>query len=107
MSAIPPNIIGSVLQSGDAQRTQATDRDKAENAKAQAARDAGRTSAGEDILEVEATDADTQVHTDSGGLGGQGRHDAPPEEEEAQPQPEAPDGITIDEEGRPHLDLSA
>lgn len=106
MSAIPPNIIGSVLQSGEAQRVQSTDRDKSENAKAQAVRDSNQTTAGEDILEVEATDADTQVHADSGGLGSQGRHDAPPEEE-TQDQAEDRDGITVDDEGRPHLDLSA
>ena len=105
MSAIPPNVIGSALQSGMAQQVQATEKDKADNARAQAA----RTGPGgaEDILEIEATDADTQVHTDAGGLGGQGRHDAPSEEEPEAEAPQGPDGITVDEEGRPHLDLSA
>lgn len=107
MSAIPPNAIASVLQSGVAQRAQATERDAAENAKAQAARDGGRSTGGEDILEVEATDADTQVHTDSGGLGSQGRHDAPAEEEPDAEASAQADGVTIDEDGRPHVDLSA
>ncbi|MFQ5430019.1 MAG: hypothetical protein ACE5E1_06880 [Phycisphaerae bacterium] len=107
MSAIPPNVIGSVLQSGVAQQAQATERDAAENARARAAREGGRTTSGEDILEVEATDADTQVHTDSGGLGSQGRHDAPPEEEAGGESPHDESGVTVDEQGRPHLDLSA
>ncbi len=105
MSAIPPNVVSSVLQSGVAQQAQAAERDAAENARTDAARGGGRLSAGDDIIEVEATDADTQVHTDSGGLGGQGRHDPKPEEEETLLDPDA--GITLDDAGRPHLDLSA
>ncbi len=103
MSAIPPHVAASVLQSGVAQKTQAADRDNAENTKAYAAREGSRAG---DVLEVEATDADTQVHTDSGGLGGQGRHDAPPPEDEDAPPPEAQD-VTFDDEGKPHIDLSA
>jgi hypothetical protein len=106
MSAIPPHVAASVLQSGVAQKTQAADRDNAENAKAYAAREGSRTGGVNDVLEVEATDADTQVHPDSGGLGSQGRHDAPPPEEEDTPKPDARD-VTFDDEGKPHLDLSA
>jgi len=103
MSAIPPHAIGSVLQSGVTQGEAARQTDAEKNAQAERAR---QTTGGPDaILEVEETDADTQVHTDSGGSGGQGRHDAPPEEDlEEQAQT---DGITIDDNGNPHLDLSA
>lgn len=104
MSAIPPNAIGSVLQSGAAQAEQARVSDADRNAQAERAR---ATSAGPDaFLEIEATDSDTKVHTESGGTGSQGRYDAPAEEaEEEQAAPN--DGITIDDEGRPHLDISA
>lgn len=105
MSAIPPNPIASVLQSGTTQAEQArkTDADKnAEQSRAKAL-----TGGPDAILEVEGTDTDdTQVHIDSGGLGSQGRQDTPAGEEE---QDEAQDdaGITTDESGRPHIDLSA
>ncbi len=105
MSAIPPNAgtMGSVLQSGaqQADQTRQTDADK--NAQA----DRARATAGgpADVLEVEETDADTQVHPDSGGEGSQGRHDAPPEEEAEEKTPV--DGVTVDDNGTPHLDVSA
>lgn len=105
MSAIPPNPIASVLQSGAAQSEAARDADAAKNADERRVR---QTGAGPDaILEIEGTDTeDTQVHTDSGGLGSQGRYDAPPEEEEPVAD-ESGEGITTDEHGRPRIDLSA
>jgi hypothetical protein len=103
MSAIPPSVIGSVLQSEPAQRQHARAADAARNAEADAARQS--KNAPDAFVEIEATDADTQVHPDSGGTGGQGRHDARPEEDASVPP--APEGITTDEQGRTHLDLSA
>ena len=103
MSAIPPNAIVSVLQSGAAQREQARDIDTAKSAQSEAAR---RAAVGPDaFVEIEATDGDTQVHTDSGGLGSQGRHDAKPEEEA--PKKEETPAVVVDKNGRPHLDISA
>ncbi|MFQ5411622.1 MAG: hypothetical protein ACE5EC_04970 [Phycisphaerae bacterium] len=107
MSAIPPNVAASVLQSGLAQQVQSQDKDAAETAKSQAVRDLHGRGGDEDILEVEATEADTQVHPDAGGLGSQGRNDAPPEEEAEAETTNPSDGITVDADGRPHLDLSA
>ena len=104
MSAIPPSVIGSVLGSPAAQAEQTRPTDATKNGQADAARKLAGGAA--DILEVEATDADTQVHTDSGGAGSQGRHDAPPEEEAQQP-PEGQNGIVVDDQGVPHLDVSA
>jgi hypothetical protein len=104
MSAIPPNAsaLGSVLQSGLQQTEQTRQTDSDRNAQADRAK---QTAGGSDgVLEVEETDADTQVHHDTGGEGSQGRLDAPPEEDE---QPEqADEGVTVDEHGNPHLDLS-
>lgn len=102
MSAIPPNIIGSVLQSGAAQREQAKEIDTARTAQTEAAR---KAAAGPDaFVEIEATDGDTQVHTDSGGLGSQGRQDSKPEE----PAPEDESVVQNDNDtDTPHIDLSA
>lgn len=105
MSAIPPNVIGSVLQSGPAQLVASQEAESADNAKASPNRAVTGTISAEDIIEIESTDADTQVHADSGGTGSQGRFDAEPEQEEVK-KPEA-DGITVDATGQVHIDLSA
>jgi hypothetical protein len=109
VSAIPPNAIASVLQSGVTQRDAAKDIDTAKQASHETSR---RLTGGPDALvelEIEATDADTQVHTDAGGLGSQGRHDAPPDDEESADDADADSqaGVVVDEQGRPHIDLSA
>jgi len=103
MSSIPSNPIASVLQTDAAQREQSRDINAARTAQAEAARRA--TASPDAFVEIEAADADSQVHTDSGGHGSQGRFDAPPGEE--QPKEGDPSGITTDETGRPHIDLSA
>lgn len=108
MSAIPPNVIGSVLQSGLTQEAQSRDRDRVENDRKDAAR-ALAGSGADDILEIEQTDTDdTQVHPDTMGAGGQGRHDPPPtDESDADESSSHADGLTFDGDGRPHLDISA
>ncbi len=105
MSAIPPNanVLGSALQSGVQQSEQSRQTDADKNARADRARQAAAGLDG--VIQVEETDSDTQIHSDSGTGGGQGRPDAPPEEETEEPQPQ--EGITVDEQGHPHLDLSA
>ena len=103
MSAIPPSPIASVLQSGPAQAEQSRETDAARNATTDRSR--GAVAGPDAILEVESTDADTQDHTDSGGLGGQGRHDSAPEESTVPAEPD--DGITTDASGLAHVDLSA
>lgn len=105
MSAIPPNPIASVLQSQAAQQAQSKDRESEDNLRTDASRRLTGAGGTDDIIEIEETDtADTQVHPDTSGTGGQGRFDAP-EEYADQQQPES-GGITLDEDGRPHLDLS-
>ncbi len=104
MSAIPPSVIGSALQSQVAQTEQARPADAARNSQTDAARNLAGTAG--DVLEIEATDADTQVHTDSEGGGSQGRYDAPPEEEAAAPG-EDQTGVVVDDQGVAHLDVSA
>lgn len=72
MSAVPPpHLIGSVLQSEAMQRRTSQDA---------AAEDARRAAISRELtavdkaveVEIEATDADTRVHTDAGGQGGYG-----------------------------------
>lgn len=104
MSSIPPpNVIGSVLQSGVAQGEQARQTDADKNAQAEAA----RKTAGNpmDVLEVEATDGNHQVNTEAEGQGSQGRYDGAPED--TPPEEANSDGVTIDDDGTPHVDLSA
>lgn len=105
MSAIPPNSIGSALQSSAAQQVQSRERENEDNLRTDASRRlTGQGSA--DIIEIEATDTDdNEVHADTAGTGGQGRFDAPPEELES----ESPESacVRIDSDGRPHLDVSA
>jgi len=107
MSAIPPNVVSSVLQSGVAQQAQSQPRDRAENEQTDAARELTGRGGDEDILEIEETDARTRVNKDGGGQGSQGRHDGAPEEESSAPDDESNDGITRDDDGRPRLDISA
>lgn len=109
MSAIPPNAIASVLQSGVVQRDAAKDVDAAKQASTETTR---KLTGGPDALvelEIEATDTDTQIHSDSGGgTGGQGRHDAGAEEEPATDEVTGENsGVSVDEAGRVHIDLSA
>ena len=103
MSSIPSNPIASALQADVAQREQSRDIDAARTAQAEAARRA--TASPDAFVEIEAADADSQVHTDSGGLGSQGRYDARPDEEQKTDGDES--GVTTDESGNPHIDLSA
>jgi hypothetical protein len=103
MSSIPPVPILSAVQAGVAQSEQTRPADAARNADTDRAR---LSSAGPDaILEIEEADgADTQVHTDSGGLGSQGRYDAPPEG--ASPDDQLP-SESGEADAPPKLDLLA
>ena len=72
MSTMPPNLAGSVLQSGLVQRNASNVRNNEEAQKVSA--DRRQTNAiDEQDTTVETTDADTQVHTDAEGSGSQGR----------------------------------
>ena len=105
MSAIPPTII-SAIASPTAQRDQSRHIDATRQASFETSR---KLTGSPDALvevEIEATDADTQVHADSGGLGSQGRYDEKPEEE-TQPEAEDKAGISVDPQGHTHIDLSA
>lgn len=72
MSAVPPNLVGPILQSNMMQRQVSSVRDNEEAQKATATRQQGVASDEKDIT-VETTDNDTQVHADAEGTGSQGR----------------------------------
>ena len=107
MSAIPPNFIGSAIQSADAQRKASESKEVDES---RTASDRARQVARNEEMgsTVETTDADTQVHTEGGGLGSQGRDFAEESEEpETQDAEQDSSGITTDADGQLHLDLEA
>src|SRR5262245_62008049 len=75
MSAIPPSpLVASVLQSDAAQRRQVAERTAEESRPAAISRELTAVDKAVEV-EIEATDADTRVHTDAGGQGSYGRHD--------------------------------
>jgi len=107
MSALPPDIVSSVLQ-GALQHRQAGvnravgDRRQAEDNLAIARAAEQREN------QVENTDADSRVHPDGGGTGSQGRPFSEPEANAAESEDHASaEGLTTDESGRPHLDIIA
>lgn len=104
MSAIPPNSIVSVLQSGVTQRQQSRIDDAERSDRDRRARQIAARADG--ILEVEATDDDTQVHADAEGSGGSGRNtrEPAPEEDPSTDQTDDADGLGDEIE---HLDLTA
>ncbi|UCE60317.1 MAG: hypothetical protein JSU63_00935 [Phycisphaerales bacterium] len=102
----PTDIASSAAQSGIQAREIANARNatrantaNAVNRQIQAADEAEST--------VDTEDADTQIHTDAEGTGSQGRayEEGGTGQEEAEAQAE--DGVTLDEDGRMHLDLEA
>ncbi len=103
MSAMPPNVVGSVLQSHLTQHqvsvvrdTQESERDNASRRQASAVDEKDTT--------VGTTDTDTQVHTDAEGTGSQGRAFSSPEEEAEQEAGES--NSPLGDEGR-NIDLKA
>lgn len=107
MSAIPPNFIGSAIQSGQAQRQAGESREVEELRNANA--NAKQVARNEEMdSTVETTDADTQVNTEGGGLGSQGRQSAEESEEHGQEEEDsAKGGFSVDVDGQMHLDLEA
>ncbi len=90
MSTIPPNLVGSILQTPFAQHQASSVRD-AERTQHAAAQRQQIAAATETDTTVETTDNDTQVHTDSEGQGSQGRAFSEPEENPpAAPEPSEP-----------------
>lgn len=103
MSALPPNLVGSILQSNVSQRQVSNIRNREETQRATA--DRQQTAAVDETdSTVETTDDDTQVHADAEGTGSQGRPFTQEEEEEKKDnQPEE----SADGQAGTHIDLEA
>ncbi len=80
MSTIPPNWLGSIIQSHDAQRRADADRSVQEAAAAERVRDP--SAADRNIIEND--DTDSSVYSDAEGAGSQGRAFSEGEGEEEQ-----------------------
>ncbi len=103
MSAIPPNLVGPILQTPFAQGQASAVRDGEEVQKASA--DRRQTAAiTETDSTVETTDNDTQVHTDAEGSGSRGRAFSPQDESSDDLDGQSDD--PTDPEGQ-HIDVEA
>ena len=103
MSAVPPNLVGPILQSHMMQRQASSVRDNEETQKATAARQQGVSSDEKDNT-VETTDDDTEVHSDAEGTGSQGRTFSESPDGQEPPVPDNPDE---DENGGHLIDVQA
>ena len=104
MSAIPPDIVGSAIQAGYAQRESARLLETDRSGQSDGAR--SRTRAlHEASSSIETGDNDTQVFTDAEGSGSQGR--SAPEEEEASQENSGPPSAASDSTGQTFLDIQA
>ena len=104
MSTLPPNVVGSVLQSNLAQRQVSTIRDGEDSQRVMANRRQAATIDEKDTT-VGTADTDTQIHTDAEGSGSQGRAFSEPQEEGLE-QDAAESGLLTDDEGR-NIDFRA
>ncbi len=87
MSTIPPNWLGSIIQTQGAHAREAADKSK----EAGAAAEQTDASFAERLTEIEASDRDSQVYSDAEGTGSQGRpFEGPAAEDQATPD-DAPD----------------
>lgn len=105
MSAVPPHLAASVLQSNVAQRQVSSVRDTERNQRANADTQQARAIDQADST-VEITDESSEVYSDAEGAGSQGRAFSNPEDEDAlNTAADDPDNPDDNEEGQ-HIDLS-
>ena len=97
MSAVPPNLVGPILQSPLIQRQVSALRD-AERTQGAHAQRQGAAAIDANDTTVETTDGDTQVHSESEGQGSQGRAFTSADDE--QPVPADTPPSTTEEHGR-------
>lgn len=105
MSAVPPNLVGPILQSHLAQHQVSGVRDNEDAHKVNANRQQLRAASQNDTT-VETDDPDMQVHTDAEGSGSQGRAFSNPEEAEHPEQQTEEREPPFGDQGH-HLDLQA
>lgn len=107
MSGIDANYVGPFIQTTQQSADAARVRDAAVNRADAASRETARINDAHDNT-VETADDSTGVDNESEGKGSQGRpfSETPADTDESDGAT-VDDGITIDESGRPHLDLEA
>ena len=104
MSGVPPNVIGSVLQSHLTMRTVASVRDNEKNQEAAATRRQNRAIDEKDTT-IDTGDENARISPDAQGSGGQGRAFSSPEEEKMVPN--APVEDEQNQDGPQHIDIEA
>jgi hypothetical protein len=101
MAGIPPNWLGSIIQSQGAQQRAAADKAKQEASQTEG----GGNSFSEKLQDViEASDRDSQVYSDAEGQGSQGRPSETPDESESTPEENEDEQAGT---GPSHLDVEA
>ncbi len=107
MSALPPQLIVSSLQSTLQQHQVLQNRSVAD--RRQTDTSAAIVRAGQQHeTQIDNAEADSQIHSDSSGAGGQGRsfHEEPQQDIPGSSEPAA-NGPDIDADGQTHLDITA
>ena len=105
MAEIPSDIAASAAQAGHHARDVAEARDARGGGLQQGAGPRGNK-VGEAGEVVETDDRDAEIYADAEGTGSQGRSSEEAEEQQ-EAEGETTEGVTTDENGRPHLDLEA
>ena len=100
MSTIPPNWLGSIIQTQGGQARAAGDKQKAEAAQTESTKEGTFADKLQDVIDE--TDRDSQVYSDAEGTGSQGRPSEQPDDDQAT-KPEDEER----EEDRGGLDLQA
>jgi hypothetical protein len=103
MSGVPPNSIGSVLQSHLTRRTVSNVRDTERNQAASATNRQNQAIDEKDTT-IDTGDDNTRISPDAQGSGGQGRAFSSPDEE----NPEEIEALDDEQQGdTPHIDIEA
>jgi hypothetical protein len=100
-----PNIVGPVLQSPQQAQNVSQIQDNERAQQANAGRAQARAIEAADGS-VSTTDVDSQVDSDAAGAGSQGRA-FQSESQEDLLEGDAPESVTLDDDGNPHLDIQA
>jgi len=96
MSAIPPNWLGSIIQSSGAQSRAAADRSKADSAQSPT-----NAAFKHDLVDaIQNNDSDSRADSEGAGQGGEGRawsdENAPPTDQPAKKDPKQGGGLDIE-----------
>lgn len=103
-SSLPPNLVGSILQSHLTQRKTSVTQDSARDEQVNAAQRQSKAIDERDTT-VETSDEDTRISPDSQGSGGQGREFTSPEDAAEPVLEDDTDRENEDADGIRHIDI--